>query len=73
MMIQIILILSLIAAGFGSLALFIRHRTVQLRNQLDGRLTQLLNVTKELTNAQGIETGVEQERKRAEDLTRPSP
>lgn len=58
----ITLILILILAGFASLALFIRHRTVKLADQLDGRLTELLKVTKALARAEGVTEGQARER-----------
>lgn len=61
-MTQLILILVLIVAGFTSLAWFIRHRTIQLRDQLDGRLTELLTVTKKLARAEGVAEGRAEER-----------
>jgi hypothetical protein len=57
-MINFTLVIILIIAGFSALAIFIRHRTVLLKDQLDGRLTELLRVTKELAHAQGLAEGI---------------
>ena len=53
----IMLIIILIIAGFAAQAMFIRNRTVKLGDQLDGRLTELLKVTKALAHAEGLAEG----------------
>lgn len=55
--VPLIRILSLVVAGFAGLAAFIRYRTMLLKDQLDGRLTELLRVTRELAHAQGLAEG----------------
>ncbi len=49
------LILFLMLMAFG---IYLLHRgQIALKDQLDGRLTQLLSVTKELARSQGIAIG----------------
>lgn len=55
---SLLLVLAAIATGFVCIALFVRQRTIMLRDQLDGRLTELLRVTKELAHAQGLAEGI---------------
>lgn len=55
--VPLILILSLVVAGFAGLASFIRYRTMLLKDQLEGQLTELLRVTRELAYAQGLAEG----------------
>ena len=50
-----ILVLFLFLIGFGIYILIRAQR--DLKNQLDGRLTQLLKVTEELARSQGVAVG----------------
>ena len=61
---QLLLQTLLIVAGFTILAMFIRHWTVKLGDQLNGRLTELLKVTKALAHSEGVTEGEAIERAR---------
>jgi len=46
-----------LVVGFGLITWYIRSRTNILHVQLDGRLSELLEVTKKLAHAQGLAEG----------------
>ena len=56
------IILALIIVGFGYIRYYIQTRTNSLKEQLDGRLTQLLSKTEELARSQGLAEGIAGER-----------
>ena len=57
-----VFVFSMLIAGFVLLGRYVKHRTVELAQQLDGRLTQLLTVTKALARAEGIAEGIAEEK-----------
>lgn len=57
----------LIVLGFSVMVFYLRHRMMSLGNKLNGRLTELLKVTKELARVQGIEEGKLEERRTHHD------
>jgi len=55
--IQLTFLVLLITGEAAVQALFIRQRMAKLKDQLDGRLTQLLEVSEKLAHAQGLAEG----------------
>jgi len=55
--IQLTFLVLLITGEAAVQALFIRMRMEKLKEQLDGRLTQLLSVSQKLAHAQGLAEG----------------
>jgi hypothetical protein len=55
---HLFIIIGLIFVGFGYMRYYVKTRTNDLKDQLDGRLTQLLTVTKSLARAEGMAEGI---------------